>query len=215
MQSQVRFRHDPQCAPASREQLHQIVARHVLHYPAARSDLAAVGEHGGQPQHEIPRRSVQGRQGTGRARGDGGAHTAGPQGIEGPPLAGLRQLGVERLEGHARLYGGEEILRLVLDGPDESPSRNHQIKPLRPTVGEPAAVTRWGHRPARARRVLHQLGQLLQRGRRGGHTGRLIIDDERSGIIGQAIGTELGLDDRRDLSTHHRAGRPQRRPFGR
>src|SRR5690606_40623239 len=76
------------------EELGQVVSGDVLDDVPAGADGAAVGEHGGHPDDEVAQGAVGLLGGAGVGGGDqpaGGGAGPGPGGVEGDPLALLRQ----------------------------------------------------------------------------------------------------------------------------
>ncbi len=100
---------DAERALGADKQAREVVAGRRLPRPAAGGDDAAVGQHRGQPEHEVAHGAVT--HGVG-ARGPGRRHAAearvGP-GVDGKEQAGAPQIVVEGFAGHAGLHDAVEI----------------------------------------------------------------------------------------------------------
>ena len=101
---------DAERALRADEQPRQIVARRGFLRPAGGAQERALGGHDAERQHVVLHRAVAHRVGAGGARRRHAADRGVGAGIDGKEQAGVAQMVVERLAGHAGLDDAVEVL---------------------------------------------------------------------------------------------------------
>ena len=150
------------------EQLAQVVPGDVLDHLAAGLGHDTVGPDHGRADDEVANRSVQQPGRPGRRRRDQTSDGAAARRVDGEPLAGRGEPGLEVVEPHTRLRDRDEVTGGVLDQPVQPGQVEHDVAPigcrapLQPGPGSPRH-----DRQAAVGRQPQDRRHLVDRGRRG------------------------------------------------
>ena len=180
-----RLHDDAERAERADEELRQVVARDVLHDLAAAAHEGPVGHDHGEPDEQVARGAVQmPARSRGIAREDAAERRAlGPGRVERQPLTPLGQLALQRGEGNARLGGGREIARLVLDDPAHALEAEHQAEALgRRADAELGAAAGGRHGNPRLARQPQDRGDVVLRAGEDHGLGRAPLEDIRRAV---------------------------------
>ena len=107
-----------QAAPAAAQQAHQVVARHILHHPAAGLGVDAIASQQSDTDDLVAHAQVPLAQPAGQTAGHKSTDAAGPsvpRWVDGQPLAFLGQKLLQGVEVQAGLHGDRQVIDGMVD----------------------------------------------------------------------------------------------------